>query len=64
MSTKPPPSENRRQLNASIARLQSALAKVERTDQRRAVKTGRSNALYRHVVETIDGLAEAIRGES
>lgn len=59
-----PPNTNRQQLNASLSRLQSALAKVEKADQRRGVRTGRSNALYHHSIKTIDGLTDAIRGES
>lgn len=58
-----PPTTNRQLLNASLGRLQSALAKLEKADQRRGVRSGRANSLYRHVITTVDDLTTAITGE-
>jgi hypothetical protein len=59
-----PPTNNRQQLNASLDRLRSALAKIEKSDQRRGVRSGRANSLYAHVIQTVDGLTTAITGEA
>jgi hypothetical protein len=54
---------NRQRLNASLGRLQSALAKQEKADQRRDIRSGRSNALYHHAIRTIDELTANVTGK-
>jgi hypothetical protein len=55
--------ENRERLNTSLDRLRSALARQEKADPRRGVRSGRSSQLYEHVIATIDGLTANVTGE-